>query len=294
MTKIEFYNYYHNGDLFCSKSFIKQIVSELKDYEFAYFHNNNPKTISDLAPYGGRAYQDPTKRFIYEENKMSINTWIGIYIPEKHPEPPHFWNEGINYIALYNIWNYTYSKINDYFGTNLKIKSSPKDYLSTIDYSKFNVDEVDRFLSTRIGRKKILFSNGLPMSGQSFGDNLSSIIIFLSERYSNYDFYCTDKFEHNRDNIFFTSDITKQQSDLNEISWLSRSCDLIVGKNSGPFIYCLEKDNFTNPNKTFISFNNSEIDSLNWGIDIESDYTCSKSMNLNEIFNVIDGKIKWL
>lgn len=294
MNKIRFFNHYHNGDLFCSKAFIRHIMDELKDFEFTYHHNNNPKTISDLISYGGMANDSVQQRFILNDRTLAINTWIGIYIEDRYPEPPYFWNGGINYVALHNIWNYIFENINKVFGTNLKIKSSPKDYISTIDFTKFDTSNVDSFLNTRGYRRKILISNGRPMSGQSFVDDLSIMIIPLAKHYSNYDFYCTNRFHNSESNIFFTSDITKLDSDLNEISWLSRSCDLIVGKNSGPFIYCLERENFTNPKKKFLSFNNSKVDSLDYGIDIECDYTCSTSVDGQEIFNLIHGKIKEL
>lgn len=293
MRNIYFYNYYHNGDLFCSKSFIKQIVDELRSesFNFKYFHNNNPKTISDLTDYGGRPYQSNKDRFIKDNDTLSINTWIGIHIPGNHATGPFFWNEGINYVALHDIWNYNFENINSHFGTKLRIKKSPEDYISVIDYSKFDVTSVNDFIQSRPEKKRILFSNGIPMSGQSFSDKMDNIINYFAAKYSDYDFYCTDRIATYSPNVFFTSDITKQKSDLNEISWLSKHCDLIIGKNSGPFIYCLERDNFNDPKKKFISFNNNKVDSLDWGIKVLSDYTCCTNFDVNEIVKLIDRKI---
>lgn len=298
MPKISFFNYYHNGDLFVSKSFIKQIVDELPSFEFSYYHLNNPKTIQDLIPYGGQPDANVSsimmmkrQRFIYNDDEMVINTWIGIYIEDQYPEPPYFWNGGINYVALYNIWDYIFSKINEKFGTNLKIKDSPKDYISFVDHSKFELDTAKAFLEARSDTKKVLFSNGVPMSGQSFSDNMEVFINNLAINNPKIDFICTSPIATTLDNVFFTNDILKLQSDLNEISYLSKFCDLIVGKNSGPFIYCLEKENFTNPNKMFVSFNHMKEDSLDYGIEVDCDYTCSQSKDAQEIYNILARKV---
>lgn len=295
MPRIDFYNYYHNGDLFCTRAYVKQIIDELASFEFRYFHNNNPKTTSDLINYGGSASTYPhNERFVETEDSLAINTWIAIYYADRYPKPPYFNNGGINYVILHSIWKHIFEKINTKFNTNLVLRPSPEDYIATIDFTKFDLSNVHRFIEERPNKKRILFSNGVPMSGQSFSYNFSEHINVLAETHSNYDFICTNRFTHDKSNIFFTSDITKVSSDLNEIGYLSRFCDVIIGKNSGPFIYCLEKENFTNPKKKIISFNNLKEDSLDYGIDIECDYTCSQSNDANEILQTIKRKIESL
>lgn len=290
--KILFYNHYHNGDLFVSKEFIRHIMQQLPNCEFGYYHNNNPKTIRDLLPYYGRATQSNDERFIVNGDTLTINTWIGKYIPGNYKEDPFFWNNGINYVCLYDIWKYIYSEINKIFDTDLKIKDTPEDYISTIDYRHYDISNAVKFIESRPNTKKILFSNGVPMSGQSFADDMSAFINAYANIYPQYDFICTQWFAKTASNIFFTNDVLQLQSDLNEISYLSKFCDLIVGKNSGPFIYCLERDNFTNPNKKFISFNVTREDSLDYGIKMECDYTYSNSVDGNEIFNIILNKLR--
>ena len=80
--------------------------------------------------------------------------------------------------------------------------------------------------------------------------------------------------------------------DLNEISYLSNYCDLIVGKNSGPFVYTLTKENFKNSNITFISFNKVEDDSLFWNLNSSCKYVWSNNYNENNIIRIIENNIK--
>lgn len=290
MSKINFYNYYHNGDLFCSRAFIKQIVDELPNFEFGYYHNNNPKTISDLVKYEGTAREySHNERFVETDDTLAINTWIAIYYADRYPEPPYFNNGGINYVVLHQIWTHIFEKINLKFGTNLVIKSDPKDYIAVIDFEKFELANVKDYVKS--DRKRILFSNGVPMSGQSFAYDFKDVVDYLAEKYKQFDFLCTNKFMTNETNVHFTSDITRIGSDLNEIGYLSRYCNLIIGKNSGPFIYCLERQNFTDPNKKFISFNHLREDSLDYGIDVDCDYTFSSTTDLREVVSIIERKI---
>ena len=113
--KILFYNHYHNGDLFVSKEFIRHIMQQLPNCEFGYYHNNNPKTIRDLLPYYGRATQSNDERFILNGDTLTINTWIGKYIPGNYKEGPFFWNNGINYVCL----STTTRKCDSVFNQNL-------------------------------------------------------------------------------------------------------------------------------------------------------------------------------
>jgi len=309
MNTINFFNCFHNGDMFVSKEFIRQIVNDLPDFNFGYYHLNHPKTTKDLLiPHLGAPKFKENIKFVEDDKVLNVNSWIGAYHPVHASEPPIFWNGGINYLCLYDTWKFIFNKINSYFETNLKIKDSPNDYIPTINYDLFDVSECDKFLGERKDSKKILFSNGSAMSGQSFAYDMSKIIIDFALKYQQHDFICTSKFEADLENIFFTDDIFKSDDeffetkvpwnnrsnnncDLNEISYLSRSCDLIVGKNSGPFIYCMTKENFMDPSKYIISFNADMEDSLGYGIDIECEYLFSNIFEHQSVVETVEEKL---
>lgn len=309
MKTINFFNCFHNGDMFVSKEFIRQIVAELPEFNFGYYHLNHFKTTKDLEiKHLGPAPFRENLKFVEDGETLNVNTWIGAYQKIHTSEPPHFWNGGINYICLYDTWSYIFERINSYFGVNLKIKESPNDYIPTINYSLFDLTGCNTFLTERKDIKKILFSNGRAMSGQSFNEDMSSIIMYFASKYPQHDFICTKKFKTELNNIFFTDDIFSnvdeideikapwndreiQNCDLNEISYLSRSCDVIIGKNSGPFIYCMTKENFLTPNKCIISFNRDMEDSLGYGVDLECEYVFSNTFEYQSVMNIIEESL---
>jgi hypothetical protein len=271
MAKIIFFNHYHRGDLLTSREFVRQITKELQDVEFAYMHFNHPKLTRDLdiPKIGDPSSLDPKTPFYQDGDDLYVNTWIGC-----------FWDifcqhGGINMFSLWHQWEKVYETINAVFGSNLKLNSEKEYYLPSIDYSRYNLKNVNAYLEQSKDRKKILLCNGVPKSGQSFADNMSSFIHETAKKYSNIDFICTEKFEKVLDNILFTDDIIGDNEiednrapwedrqtnlcDLYEISYLSTKCEAIVGKNSGPFVFCETKENYMDPEKKFLSYN------VSWG-----------------------------
>jgi hypothetical protein len=87
------------------------------------------------------------------------------------------------------------------------------------------------------------------------------------------------------DNVVFTNDIIKSnECDLNEISYLSTFCDIIVGRNSGPFCFASTKNNLKDPNKTFYAFGNKETDCFVYEVDVECKF-------IFEYFNTLEDII---
>ena len=91
-------------------------------------------------------------------------------------------------------------------------------------------------------------------------------------------------------NISYTSDIigTKQEPDLQEISYLSTLVDVIIGKNSGPYVFCETYDNYMDKDKTFVSFNTKHKDyddikeTMSNGLKIKCNY------NTVPILDIVD------
>lgn len=182
----------------------------------------------------------------------------------------------MNYIKIYDLLNIKIEKI-EY-------------YIPTIDWNKVNTKGVDDFVNKRIN-KKVLISNGIILSGQCPTFDINSIIKRLSNEYKNIDFIITDDKIKN-DNIFYCGDIIKQsESDLNEISYLSKFCDIIVGRASGPFAFCHIKDNFEDKNKKFIGFTNNKYDSI-WYEEVNCVQIWSD--NYNNVYETIKNEIEKL
>jgi hypothetical protein len=291
MPKIVFFNHYHRGDLLTHKEFIRHIQSEL-DVQYEYMHFNHPKLTRDLdiPLVGDPTNLDPKTPFYQEDDSLFINTWIGCHwdIFCQHG--------GINMKSLRGQWYRIFEMINQCFGTSLVINPIKEFYLPRIDFKRFDVSNIDAYLQES-KNKKILICNGAPKSGQSFASNMKEFLEPLAEENDSVDFICTEKFDTTFSNIKFTDDIIGDTEtvdkrapwedrltntcDVQEISYLSENCDAIVGKNSGPFVFCETWNNYKNPNKKFLSFN------VSWGIGKETTETMSHGLEKLCEYNII-------
>jgi hypothetical protein len=286
MKEICFFNHYHNGDLFHSKPFIKQIVETI-DTKMYYAHSNNPIAIMDLDV---EHITIPTinnyQKFFDSEYVFYVNTWIGSYF-----------GNGVEYSGectlrfSYNMFRDIYDKLNEEFGCDLQLKPI-EEYFPYVDYSKFDCSKIDQFISTD-DSKKALFSNGPCLSGQChYSGDMAEIIETLATANPEITFIATHKFNTSAVNIKFTNDILNlNKCDLNEISYLSTFCDIIVGRNSGPFCYSTTKENLNNPNKIFYAFGERETDCFIYGLDVECtfvfEYFSSIKTTIESISNLI-------
>lgn len=301
ISNICFYNHYHRGDLFTHKEFIRQIKKETSINLF-YYHYNHPKVNKDLdIPLVQVEGLSSSKVTYLNNDTFFINTWIGAY--------PDIFNEygGVNLQSLSNSWKLIFDKINKVFNTNLEIKIPTEYYLPSIDFSKFNLIKTQEFLQKVVRSKKVLFCNGTPMSNQSFSSDLKNEIEYFAKKYVNIVFICTKKFSTAISNIYFTDDIIQDNEehslcppwhdrainncDLNEISYISTFCDIIIGKNSGPFVFCETKQNFMNKNKTIISFSKGAKESMSNEVNLKCNYILQTNHELNTIVNTIEKEL---
>jgi hypothetical protein len=305
-TTITLYNHYHNGDLFVCKQFVQNLIDQCSGINFRYCHFNHPKTLADLnIEQSGdlSRYVEQSKIMLFPD-EIAINTWVGAY--QYVNDPPVLCRGEINLYMLHNIWSYIYRQVSELTGQTLRINSDIKSYVPQIDYSKFDVSSVNTFVECHTS-KKVLISNGEAMSGQSFSGDLAPVIEYFADAYKHITFICTKSFETSKKNIAFTDRIIQveesfpnsnmywnqnlKKSDINEISYLSTFCDLIIGKNSGPFIYCLTKENVFNTNKTFIALNINLADNLLHNIQTKSQYIQHEKFDVQSIMQLIDSHL---
>jgi hypothetical protein len=101
----------------------------------------------------------------------------------------------------------------------------------------------------------------------------------------------------NKDNIKYTKDIINiRDNDLNEISYISTFCDIIIGRGSGPYCFSTIKSNLLNKNKIFIGFTNL-IEDAKWANNIELNIDGAEQIWYNQndknvIIEIIENKIK--
>jgi hypothetical protein len=262
MSKIVFFNHFHKGDLHTHKEFIRHLQFELPDVTFEYMHSNAEKLTAELnIPLVGSPSELNNKEpFYYDEDTetLFINTWVGCNwdVFCKHG--------GINMHTLYEQWEGIVEQVNEVFDANIKLNEEKESYLPRIKSDLLKIDKIEDYLLTADeGVRKVLICNNAPMSNQSFKSDMKEHILPFAEMYPDTHFICTNKFDtEGHENIKFTDDIIGpvDGGDLQEISYLSRNCDVIIGKNSGPYVFCETYDNYMDDTKTFISFNTKHPD----------------------------------
>ena len=280
MNKIVFFNHYHRGDLHTSKEFVRQVINNV-DAEFEYWSNNPNVLVSDLnlEITDSPDSLDKSKALLKQGDTLFVNTWVGCQwdIFCKHG--------GINMNTFYEQWELLFKGINKFFGSNLELRDNKESYLPRMDWSKIDKkikEKIDVYMDM-IKRKKVLICNNQPASNQSFLYDIDSMLIKLAKENTDVRFFTTDPIPDREDN---PANITSlevvydrlQDCDLREISYFSTLCDVIIGKNSGPYVFAETHENYMDPFKSFLSFNtkNPEFDdikeTMSNGLDLKCKY----------------------
>lgn len=297
MKDICFFNRWHNGDVFAGKGWVQDIMRQAPDINYGYAHVNNSKVVQDLdcVPVSYDTLPsgiDDFVRFAVNETTIFINTWIGSYVDEVlKPGEQHG-----NWPNLHHMWTLIYNKLNELNDMKLVMDPNPLTYVPTTDWTSYRTDLADKFLAEHTPARGFnLFCNGAVRSYQSGMDYMSKVITNLAEKHTDSIFICTAKeFSTDLPNVFFTEDIFGLDSDINEIAYLSThpECYSIIGKNSGPYMYCHVRENIFNSDKQFISLSNRPSDSYPWGTTgIECYYTHCLSEDVKRVTEVIDTVI---
>lgn len=290
-TPVIFFNHWHHGDLFTSREMIADIISQFPQFRFFYAHRCHRKIISDIVTH--ITDYAPVLNSIGEGNKIDFfnnaflfNTWIGAWGEAWHKHG----HRHPSRIEHYEIYGFMYDYARFKFGWDVKLKNSVWDYVPTINYEKFNLEPVKQFMKEH--PKAVLFSNNDARSEQTNIGNMQEIIEELARKYDGLAFVATQKFITNLPNIFFTSDIIKEECDLNEISYMSTLCPVLVGKNSSPSTYFNTKQNYKDPNKIIIDFSKDIRDCLPNGLDMPAEFRFSDSVDHNTLVDIVSCAIK--
>jgi hypothetical protein len=295
MRDICFFNDFHNGDVFSGKAWIRDIMQQVKDIQYGYAHPNNSKIVMDLNCMYLNSNTLPkdiksNDRYPSNEYTIFINTWIGCYLAEVGKQN----EEHANWPNLYHMWTLIYNKLNEINDMNLVMNPDPLAYVPSTTWSSYRTDLIDEYISklTNVGNIR-LFCNGDVRSQQSKFNDMTEVILRLARRYKDDLFICTSKnFRTSMNNIVFTEDIFNLDNDINEISYLSTNpmCRTIVGRNSGPYMFCHVRENIFNSNKQFISLSNRPSDSYPWGTTgLECYYVHCLSEDGEDVFGIIDN-----
>jgi hypothetical protein len=268
--KIIFFNQFHNGDCFVGKSYVRDLIEIIKsrrsDIEFEYAHNNHPGILADVPADYTPVHGLPVDRMLRigtAGDDIYINTWVGCWQGEIFG-----FGEHINFKKLHEIWRRYYAALSRLLSMEIPFGTDPQMYVPYIDEKFYRTDLIRNYQQGYAKKRKVLICNGPANSGQSQMGNFIAEIDALSKEYPDIQFIATERTGIRRLNVSHTADIFSLDSDLNEIALLSRHCDLIVGKNSGPYSFAHHRANVFDATKTFICFSTQK----NSCLDAEQDW----------------------
>jgi hypothetical protein len=265
INNIIFYNHFHKGDIFLSRSFVDDICKKLNN-RCHYLHQNGVGFFRDInieevneVDYL-RKIDNWSCHFI-QNNSLFLNTWYNSCYGK--------YMKGCTIHTLYEVFKTYYSTL------GLKIDSF-ESYIPNIDYTKFDIT-VDESVFTD---NMVLFCNNIPLSGQSNVKNLDNILHALSVTYPKIKFLVTNSSSIFNDNIIHTENICPRNN-LFDISYIGTKCKHIIGRSSGPYSFSITKNNINNKNLKYTSICSSE-DLVDFGL---------KSITDKDKFNYINSNL---
>jgi len=317
MNKGVFFNMFRNGDLFIVREFVKEIVYSNPHFEWHYAHGNHPDSLKDMPckyismPHHpevcastkckGHAISDVLPKFkpllpqesirkLSPESDLFINTWTGVYhgyfFPAGHYANMH---------ELVKIWNHIGELLKPITKNHIVFDKNIIEYFPSLDKSVYHSDKISTFMQQNIDNKfshVMLWANGDSLSNQSRLHAMNHALVLFAKEFPNIAIIATTKFHREMNNIFFTDDIFQLDYDLPLVSLLSEHCDVIVGKNSGPYSYANTRENVNDKNKIFVSFSNAARDNLLYEIDAPCTFVHSDTNDENEVVKILRDIIK--
>lgn len=312
LDKVVFFNCTHNGDLHLSREFVRHLASAIDAKCFAYAHFSPPKTLRDLPRVSYVSLYDLHEMvpvvvrdschcladmpYLIDRGSRTlfINTWIGQQRARYLLPGPSGRRDQVTLEGNHRM----YSDLINRFGLKKRLDRNPRTYIPTIDYEQFDIARArDHFSEKRRG-VRVFIANSPVRSQQIANFDFSPVVLSLASRFPEVDFYLTSKEPFgadmpSRENVLFTADvISANGGDLNENSFVSRFCDIIVGRESGPFEFCKVKENLFDPSKTFICFSRNQRGAFWYTGFVEARRVWSESTAAGEVARVIAEEIE--
>ena len=304
MTEIILFNHLHNGDLFASKGFVNNFCDQVAPcaVNVKYLHINHPKVLSDLPVTYQPIASDPVmhvpnimqQKMFSVQNKIYINTWVGPYL--KYYSLDNTVSDdlfpGINYRSYHYIWNHICNELNKIAPWNLSVSPDIWQSIAEIDREKFAGQWVDMFLNQGNWKYRILVSNGPVHSQQAYTNhNMAELLLPLIQKYIDVQWVFTAPTDLTLPNVIHTNDIIPCEGlrcDLNEIGILSEHCDVIIGRNSGPFLFTNTRKNLENAGKIFLALGKKEEESFPWNMNVPARFYWMQDQNDNQVKSFIE------
>ena len=245
MNKFIAYLHFGSGDIFESREFVREYVRKFSVEENYFAHGKPAYLLKDLHEVQFTDVtpdMDPRVAHKTLGETVLVNMWIGR--DSKYVLP----NIGVVVEQHYRMHNDILKSLGLPLLTN-----DVYSYVPRINYSEYAIDGVDAFVKT--DKRLILISNGPVHSSQAKNFDFTPVINMLCDTFPEYMFITTQGTPLIKENLISTSEIIKvNDTDLNEISYLSTFCDVCIGRNSGPHVFAQVLDNWLDKDKISLSF----------------------------------------
>lgn len=255
--KIVFFNWFRNGDIHVSRSFVTLIIKLAKERNigctFEYLHKNPNELLEDI--------KDIKTKFLNEADSIAlphgspafsldgtlfVNTWYvadsGKYLKE----------HGLTFDCLYFLFDDVLTK---YFDVQIKdIEPNVENLFPVINPENMaDIQDMDIAMNKYDNKKKILICNSPALSGHSTNiDLINPTLDWAKQNLENFVVFNTDHITSETINI---TSITTKQKNLLQIGYLAKYFDIIIGRASGPSTYCITKQTlFEQREKQIFSF----------------------------------------
>lgn len=253
MKRLTVFNHYGIGDLFESREFVLEWMRVLgvSGCEYACRY---PAVFEDLPQIKTRELTPDLNMRHWASKRAGhylVNTWIGALNGETTPRGNYVLWPGVGCTV-----EHIHRMHSDYMqklGLG-RITKPPQDFLTTVDYDKINIGQIPKFIAMMKQRKLVLVCNGKTGSGHAANFDMGAMVNAMPVDPSIA--YILTERALERVDTFLTDDITERNGrcDVLAISYLSRFCDVIVGRCSGAQMVCETKENWMDPRKTLLSF----------------------------------------
>jgi hypothetical protein len=249
--KILFCNEGEEGDIHMSRAYVQQLINLQGDCDYYYHHRHGPGLLADI------------EKLKYAPKMITadstINIWIGQYSCGTAPGVPL---TGHHFTHYYEVMRQVYNNLN--LSQSLK---PPMCYLPSIDYKYFGIDNVDKYFEKNKQAHFLICNDDISTHYAPFVD-FGNIIEVLAKTHPEVVFLTSKKNPSipKINNIKFCEDVIGgdfTEHYLNQVSYISSKCYLVVGKPAGSYLFAVTNENYQSGK--FLCICNSERDM--WWLD---------------------------
>jgi hypothetical protein len=322
ISRIVFFNGHQHGDIANNRGVVSYIAPFIQDLQLEFISKKNAEAVflhDNVKTYNIESYPDSAlfkqhvgcikatpHVFCIHENTLYINLWIGKskwYLDNRKS-----CGEGITRESLLQHTNEIISIISSNTDRLIKYPSCVSETMSSsIKYPKHK-KKIDNLIKENFSkyRKKILIPNGYVISSQCPQFNIATFLVDagIVDRHKSVLFIITAPSDREeKQNMLFIDNIVSPPN-LNEIDYLSRHCDVLITRASGPGCMISTKENYYDISKTFISFTTNpniafealsdpqNIESKVWGYhEKTAKMLWSNDFSMNNICSMIEEAI---